>query len=269
MEENQSYSTVIGNPMMPFHNELASQYSVATNYFANIHPSIGDYFMLTTGKTITDQSEFAGTVPDDNIVRELVNAGKTWKVYAESLPSVGYVGGDVYPYVKRHNPFAYLSDVVGTPQQNNIDTLSQFSTDLASNALPAFSYVIANVNHDAHDCPNQTSPTGMIVCSDSEKLAAADSWLKANIEPLLTNSAFQQDGLLVILFDEAAMNDIRFGGGQVAMILAGPKVKHGYQSVTFYQHQSTLRMMLEVLGVNSFPGDSANAPDMTEFFQTQ
>jgi len=30
----------------------------------------------------------------DNVVRELVAAGKTWKAYAESLPSVGYLGGD-------------------------------------------------------------------------------------------------------------------------------------------------------------------------------
>ena len=49
MEENHSYSDVIGNPQMPYLNSLAKTYSVAQGYFANTHPSIGNYFMLTTG----------------------------------------------------------------------------------------------------------------------------------------------------------------------------------------------------------------------------
>ena len=36
------------------------------------------------------------TVSADNLVRHLLSAGKTWKAYAESLPSTGYIGGDVY-----------------------------------------------------------------------------------------------------------------------------------------------------------------------------
>jgi len=44
------------------------------------------------------------------------------------------------------------------------------------------------------------------------------------------------------------------------------KSKRGYQSTTLYQHQSTLRLMLKGLGVTSFPGDAATAPDMSEFF---
>jgi len=33
-----------------------------------------------------------------------------------------------------------------------------------------------------------------------------------------------------------------------------------------YQHQSTLRLLLKGLGFNTFPGDAASAPDMSEFF---
>jgi len=33
-----------------------------------------------------------------------------------------------------------------------------------------------------------------------------------------------------------------------------------------YQHQSTLRLLLKGLGLNTFPGDAASAPDMSEFF---
>src|SRR5678815_612590 len=49
LEENHSYSEVVGNSAMPYLNSLAAQYGLATQYFANTHPSIGNYFMLTTG----------------------------------------------------------------------------------------------------------------------------------------------------------------------------------------------------------------------------
>jgi hypothetical protein len=62
LEENHSYSEVVGNSAMPYLNSLASQYGLATEYFANTHPSIGNYFMLTTGQVVTNDDGFAGTV---------------------------------------------------------------------------------------------------------------------------------------------------------------------------------------------------------------
>ncbi len=48
----------------------------------------------------------------------------------------------------------------------------------------------------------------------------------------------------------------------------GPIVKDGFVSTTFYQHEATLRLMMRVLGLTTFPGDAATAPDMREFFLT-
>jgi len=141
---------------MPYLNSLASQYDLATQYFANTHPSIGNYFMLTTGQLVTNDDGFAGTVGVDNIIRELITAGKTWKSYAESLPSTGYTGGDVYPYAKRHNPFSYFTDVVNSSTQlNNLVSLSQFGSDLANEQLPNFSFLVPSLLDDAHDGPLQ------------------------------------------------------------------------------------------------------------------
>jgi hypothetical protein len=47
----------------------------------------------------------------------------------------------------------------------------------------------------------------------------------------------------------------------------GPSIKRGYQSSTRYQHQSLLRLSLKALGLRSYPGAAASAPDMDEFFQ--
>jgi hypothetical protein len=77
------------------------------------HPSIGDYFMLTTGQLVSNDDAFTGTVSVDNIVRQLITSGKSWKSYAESIPYGGYTGGDSYPYVKHHNPFSYLTPAFG------------------------------------------------------------------------------------------------------------------------------------------------------------
>ncbi len=87
VEENHSYPDIIGNSSMPYFNSLASKYGLATQYFANAHPSIPDYLMLTTGQMETLNDSFSGTISDDNVVRELVKAGKTWKAYEEALPS--------------------------------------------------------------------------------------------------------------------------------------------------------------------------------------
>ena len=127
VEENHSYSQVIGNPSMPYLNSLAAKFGLATQYYADVHPSIGNYFMLTCGQVETLDDSFGGIVKDDNIVRELVKVNKTWRSYAESLPSSGYLGGDVYPYFRHHNPFTYFSDVQGTSQAGNVVPFSQFS----------------------------------------------------------------------------------------------------------------------------------------------
>src|SRR5205823_7009193 len=163
--ENHAFNQVIGSPFMPYLNSLASSHSLATNYFANTHPSIGNYFMLTTGNIETNNDAFTGTVSSDNIPRAFAAAGKTWKAYMESLPSVGYTGGDVYPYFKHHNPFSYFSDVVNSSAQAlNLVPFSQFSADLNNNQLPNFSFVAPNKQNDAHDCP-----AGLSSCSDAQK----------------------------------------------------------------------------------------------------
>ena len=251
VEENHSYSEVIGNSSMPNFNSVATQYGLATQYFAVAHPSIPNYLMLTTGLTESFDDSFSGILSDDNVVRELVKAGKTWKCYAESIPAPGYLGADSGVYVRRHNPFSYLSDVQNSvAQAANIVPFTQFATDLANNALPQYSFIAPNVDDDAHN----------------GSLAQADIWLQSKVIVPLTASPAFQSTLLIITFDEGDQADLDHGGGHVATVIVSPKAKKGFQSTNTYQHPSTLRLILAGSGVNSFPGLSAVAPDMTEFF---
>jgi acid phosphatase len=263
VEENQNYSSIIGSPAMPYLNGVANQYGLATNFFANTHPSIGNYFVMTAGEVVTNDNNHTCAVTVDNIVRRLAAAGKTWRVYAESLPSVGYTGGDVYPYSKHHNPFAYFSDVLNSSaQKQNIVPFTQFSSDLSSGSLPHFSFIVPNMNSNMHDCP-----PGMQTCTLNDRLAYGDQWLQNNLGPLISNPQFQQDGLLIITFDEATTSDSTNGGGKIATVLVSPRVKPGFRSSTFYQHEHLLRTILTALGISSFPGASRHVGDMGEFFQ--
>ena len=195
------------------------------------------------------------------MVRELTAAGKTWKSYAESLPSVGYIGSDQPPYVRHHNPMTYFSDVQNSgTQQANLVPFTQFPIDLAAGNLPNYSFVVPNVYDDAHNCP-----AGMSTCTLAQKLSAADTWLQANIGPLIADANFQKSGLLIIAFDEAETSDTTNGGGHVPVVLVSPQLKQAYQSTTLYQHQSLERFSLEMLGVTTIPGAGATAPDMSEF----
>ena len=251
VEENANYLSVIGSPAMPYLNGLAQQYGLATQYYADTHPSIGNYFMMTVGDTVTNDDAWTGTVSLDNVVRRLVAAGKSWKSYAEDLPSVGYhMPGVVGKYASRHTPLSYLSDVVNDPGQvTRLVPFTQLATDLAGDTLPNYGFLVPNLCHDAHDCP----------------LDSADTWLRSSIDPLIQHPTFQHDGLLIIVFDESR-SDNTGGGGRIVWIVVSSRAKRGYQSTAAYQHASTLRLTLAALGITQYPNRAAGAPAMGEFF---
>src|SRR5437870_10106390 len=206
---------------MPYLNSLANTYGLATQYYANTHPSIGNYFMLTTGALITNDDNFSGTVTADNVVRHLLSAGKTWKAYEEDLPKAGYIRSDVAKYARRHCPLSYLSDVYNSSSEKlNLVPFTQFTKDLSNDSFPDFSNIVPNLCNDAHDC----------------SLGTADGWLKTNIAPLLASPAFQAggDGVLIVTFDESASDNTN-GGGRVAWVVVSPQAKKGYTSSTTYQ----------------------------------
>ncbi len=256
MEENQSYSTVVGSSAWPNLNSLIADGALPTQCYANTHPSIGNYFMLTTGQVLTNDDNSTTVWNVDNIARRMLAEQVPFRVYAEG-GTQGYVGGNTGLYLIRHNPFALLSDVAGNTAVADqvIWPFSQFADDLAKGALPQFSDIVPDVNDDAHHGTPQQ----------------ADSWLQSNVViPLANQAAFQSggDGLLIVDFDEAATTDTAYGGGHVSPVLWGPIVKSGYQrtSSTIYQHQSMLLTIMDALGLQNPPAAAATAPSMVEFF---
>ena len=234
VEENHSFDAVITRGGMPYLKSLAERYTLLTNYYGNHHPSIGNYFMMTTGQTISTNDGYNGTVPYDNLISQLVTANKTWKAYGDSLPEQGYIGGNERPYVKKHFPIAYFENVRNDPaQRKNLVPAEQFIADLRTQGLPDFSMLIPNLDHDAHD----------------GSLKEADDWLRRYIEPLLANPDFQKDGILIVTFDESVKSDPDHGGGHITTVVIGPLAKEHFADATFYQHESLFATLEQILGL--------------------
>jgi hypothetical protein len=261
MFENQEFEKIIGNPNAPYINSLAKQYGIATNLFANTHPSIGDYFMVTTGNIVTNDLFFSTLYDGDNLARLLGQQGVSWKAYLESLPSTGYEGDRAYPYVKSHNPFAYFSDIhYIDSQKNRMVSLDQLQQDINAGTVPSFVYIVPNQVNNMHDCP-----PGMTTCTNNDKELHGDQWLQQTIAPILSQSSFQKDGLLIIAWDESWDNDPRNGGGHIPIILVGPNVKKGYEGNNYMQLESVLRLMCETLQVPNTLGAATTAQSMSDF----
>ncbi len=212
--------------------------------------------MLTTGQILTNNDSSTQVWDVDNIARRMLAAGVSFRVYAEGITQ-GYLGGDTGLYEIRHNPFAMLSDVADNSQvaDETIWPFTQFAADVANNALPQFSFIVPDIDDDAH----------------SAAPLDADTSLQANVvAPLSGIAAFQSggDGILLVDFDESLDSDTAYGGGHVAPVLWRPNVKAGYQqaSSTVYQHESMLLTVMNALGLSEAPGAAATAPSMGEFF---
>ncbi|HEX6803693.1 MAG TPA: alkaline phosphatase family protein [Terriglobales bacterium] len=254
VEENRSYSTVYHN-QMPWLSALGDKYGVATNYFSDEQGSLLDYLWLSSGSGELSfgctGNDCTQTITDDNIFRRLIKAEISWKLYADNLPSAGFTGPLAGNYVKRHDPALWYSDVVNDPQQlQNVVPFTEFASDLASNNLPTYSIIVPDLQHDAHD----GSP------------AKADKWLQQNIGPLVNSSYFdpgnRNHSVMFITFD----NGDGDAQGQVLTVVVGQKVIPGIKVNTPFRHENTLRTILEQLGVKGYPGASAKAQPMNEFF---
>ena len=267
-EENKSYEHLVGSKYMPYLNSLLAKGATATQFYANMHGSLENYLIVTSGQYLTHNNETTTVFDVDNLERHLLTHGKTFKSYAESLPYTGYTGLNSGYYLKRHAPLPYYTDMAKSSLINHHQSTGHLATDITNGTLANFGFITPNVLDDMHNCPN-----GLNAC-----LQKADTWLKNHIAPLLARPEFQPggDGVLIIWADEADLTtDNRCSatvlsgcGGRILVAMIGPQVKAGYKSVSTYHHPSVLKTVLMLLGEETtFPAAAQNAPSMAEFFK--
>jgi phosphatidylinositol-3-phosphatase len=244
--ENHESTDVLGAPDAPTFNALADRYATIDHYDAVAHPSLPNYLALVSGSTqgITDDCTDC-TAPGRSIADTLEQAGKTWKTYAEGLPTPGFTGASAGRYAKKHDPFLYFPSIASSPQRRaHVVPFPQLATDVRTGRLPAFSLVVPDLCNDMHDC----------------SVATGDAWLKRNIAPL----ASLPRTVIFVVVDEGTSS--RGGGGHVAALAVGPDVRPGTHFSAPTTHYGLLRTIETALQVPLL-GASRTATPITRIWR--
>jgi phosphatidylinositol-3-phosphatase len=239
--ENEEREAVIGSSKAPYVNGLARRYATMTRSFAIAHPSLPNYLALTSGSTHGIDSDCTDcSVSASNIVDQLEAAGVSWKAYLEDVPSPCYLGAGHAGYAKKHNPFAYYTDIAGSPRRcARLVGFGQLASDLRAGQLPTYVWITPNLCDDGHDCG----------------LGAADAFLARTVPALLRELG--PHGLLVLTWDEGTSDRGCCGvahGGRIATVVAGPDVRRGARDATPIDHYGVLASVERALGLQPLAG---------------
>lgn len=238
IEENHSYSDVIGSSSAPYINSLASQGASFTQSFGVAHPSEPNYLALFAGSTEGLSSDSCPhTYSTANLGSELIAAGLTFTGYSESMPSDGYTGCTSGEYARKHNPWVNFTNV---PSADN-RTFAAFPTDFAT--LPTVSVVVPNLLDDMHD----------------GTVAQGDTWLQNNIDAY-AQWAKTHNSDLIVTWDE----DDNSSNNQIPTIAVGAHVKSGTYSETI-NHYNVLRTIEDFYNLG-YAGSSSSATPITDAF---
>lgn len=239
--ENKEFGSVIGSPLMPNYNKLASEYTLLTQYYAVIHPSLPNYIALMGGDTFDITYNCTDCFIDAPSLPDLIEAtGRTWKTYQEDMPEPCFVG-DTLTYVQKHNPFIYFDPIrLDTARcERSVVPLTALQSDIEADTLPNFLFIKPNICNDSHDCD----------------LDVSDAWLTNLLGTLVPALDATGDSyLLVMLFEEGQGNHSCCGlpaeaGGRVPVVLYSPLVKNGFEDSTPYTHYSLLKTISEAWGL--------------------
>ncbi|GAB7543692.1 hypothetical protein CS8_033640 [Cupriavidus sp. 8B] len=226
------------------------------------------------------------TLPD-----QLKSAGYTWKGYqgdmgndptreaatcghptlnttdltqAAEAPSAAVPLGD--QYATRHNPFMYFHSIIDSPDcGQNVVNLNRLTTDLQSISTTAnFNLITPNLCDDGHDGPCVNGQPG--------GLTSANAFLQKWVPVITASPAFQQDGLLIINFDEssyatvtqpsAGETDLTFTGTTCCSQQPGPNLPAFPQSSSLSYKGLTIKLTKQ-----SFGGDQTGAVMISKFIK--
>lgn len=258
MMENHSYNTIIGSSQAPYINSLAAKCGLATNYHNISHPSLPNYMAATGGFNYSQIARYDSDCNPTNscttTAKGIFAQGESWKAYEESMPKNCYKS-DSGEYAVRHNPPPYYTSLT-TCAKNDVP-YTQLATDLASKALPAFSFITPNLIDDMHD----------------GTVAQGDTWLSKNL-PVIFNSSEYKNGTTVVFvtWDEGengtsntCATNTTDVGCHVATLVISPSTPAGTKSSTLFNHWSLLGTTEQLLGLPKL-GQASTAATMTSAF---
>jgi phosphatidylinositol-3-phosphatase len=221
IEENKSFTQIIGNRDAAYINQLAKRGALFTESYGVAHPSQPNYLALFSGSTRGISSDVCPLdLSGDNLASLLQAKGLSFLSYSESMPQAGYDGCIYGAYRRKHNPVANWKELAAYNQP-----LEVLPADYTQ--LPTVSFVVPDQLNDMHD----------------GSVAQGDAWLKKNIERY-ARWALTHNSLLILTWDE----DDGSSYNHIATLFVGAMVKQG-NSAQRISHYNVLHTLAKMYGL--------------------
>jgi hypothetical protein len=238
VEENKSYGTVFDHGYAPTISDLAGRYGVATQMYAERHPSEPNYVALIGGDTFgiadddawycvpgsTDAACKGADAPGfvnhlvagPNLATQLEAKGLDWRAYLENVPSPGSLAV-VSPetatdpaalYAAKHTAFTNFASVHA--ERDLVDKLVGFDrlvTDLRSGSVPAFALIVPNQCHEMHGIDSPKAPPSCAK-GDDGLVRSGDANVKTIVDAIFASPIWKTGNTaIVITWDEDGKAD--------------------------------------------------------------
>ena len=253
MMENQDYSDVIGNPALPFINNLASHYGLATQSYSFAHPTLPNYLEIVSGSS---QGVTSNVLPSSDsfpaaptLADQLVSEGYSVAAYAENLPADPTIDSGLFRVV--FLPWEYFPSAPITVKNS-----SDLIPDLNGPSAPDFVWYTPNVTDNGH--------TGVPVDTDATELADSDAFLSNFIPSVQATSWYKSGGQIIIEWDEALDSDTSginggSGGGHVPTIVVSQALAAHPRQYSGQVATAGILHSIEHLYEVPYLGDAGNA----------
>jgi phosphatidylinositol-3-phosphatase len=239
--ENKSYERIIGpNSVAPNINRLAQRFGIASQFFAEAHPSEPNYIAMLAGDTfgIHDDDAFYckpgmhdtwcpkalevgyvdHTVAARSLMDQLQARGLTWKAYMESLPEAGSLaarwptsehplkGVPEQMYAAKHNGFLSFLSVQQDPKRGEkIVDFAQLDRDLSAGRMPNYAHIVPNQCNDMHgrDAGPEV-PSDCVKSNPDGLIARGDRVIGELVQRIMSSALWSAaaNAAIVITFDE-------------------------------------------------------------------
>jgi hypothetical protein len=319
--ENESAAVTFGpaSPAPYLSRTLRARGEFMPNYYGVGHASLDNYIAMISGQAPNPSTQadcgvfanFATTAPLGSLGQQpgsgcvypsdvttlpaqLATAGFTWRSYDEDMgadpsresatcghpvagqPDHTNAATPTDMYATRHDPFVYFHSIIDNAGScdSHVVNLDDLPGDLSRvSSTRNYTFNTPNLCSDGHDANCANGQTG--------GLRAADAFLKTWVPRITASQAFKEDGLLMVIFDEAAGGDSSSccgelpgpaapepggtgpGGGRTGAVLLSPCIAPGTVTNTPYNHYTMLGSVENKFGLSDL--GYAGLPHSTYF----
>jgi hypothetical protein len=257
--------------------EAGSDFGVHTD--ADPAAANGNTFYDNLPQLISQLTAIGSTLPfwhfnyTPHFTAQLSEAGVYWKNYQEDFqlstspvksasgtngPVNPFNGSTQYNYAVKHNPMAFFADTA----LQNVYPLAQLFTDLSSNVVGQYNWITPDQYNDAHSALNGGfTYNGMPYTGDSANIAQGDNFLSQVIPQIMASKAYQNNGVIIIWWDETEGGDDTSCTLQEVVISKLAK-GNAYASSVVMNHSSDIKTWEEIFGLpllnNPIPATETN-----------